>query len=139
MRKSYPTDVTEKEWTLLKPLFFPEGATRKAGRVSSEASTRECYNAIRYLLKTGCQWRMLPSEFPPRSTVHDAFTRWSADGLWARINDFLRPALRRTLKKTPDPARPSSTVKVSNAPTPLEPAAAATTRARKSKGANGIS
>ena len=43
MRKSYPTDVSDKEWTLLEPLFFPEGAARKAGRVASVRSVRECY------------------------------------------------------------------------------------------------
>ena len=101
MRKSYPTDVSDKEWALLEPLFFPARAARKAGRVASRESARECYNAIRYVLKTGCQWRMLPVEFPPRSTVHDALTRWSASGLWPRINDALRPALRLQLKKRP--------------------------------------
>lgn len=139
MRKSYPTDVSDKEWTLLEPLFFPEGAARKAGRVASVRSVRECYNAIRYVLKTGCQWRMLPVEFPPKSTVHDAFTRWTADGLWPRINEALRPALRLKLKKTPSPARPSSTAKASNAPIPSGPAAAATMRGRKSKAASAIS
>ena len=103
MRRSYPTDVSDKEWALLEPLFFPEGAARKAGRVASRESVRECYNAIRYLLKTGCQWRMLPGEFAPRATVHDALTRWSADGLWSRLNEALRPALRLKLKKTPSP------------------------------------
>ena len=93
MKKRYPTDVSDKEWTLLEPFFLPLGAPRKAGPVGTPASVRACYNAIRYLLKTGCQWRMLPSEFPPKSTVHDAFTRWSASGLWPRINEALRPAL----------------------------------------------
>ena len=139
MRKSYLTDVSDKEWALLEPLFFPAGAARKAGRVASRESVKECYNAIRYLLKTGCQWRMLPGEFPPRATVHDALTRWSADGLWSRLNDALRPAVRLKLKKTPSPVRPSSTVKASNALTPSGPAAAATTLARKSKAANAIS
>ena len=74
--------MSDKEWALLEPLFFPEGVARKAGRAASRESVRECYNAIRYLLKTGCQWRMLPVEFPPRATVHDALTRWSADGMW---------------------------------------------------------
>ena len=62
-------------------LFPSPGAPLKAGRAGTPASVRACYNAIRYLLKTGCQWRMLPPEFPPKSTVHDAFTRWSASGL----------------------------------------------------------
>lgn len=139
MRKSYPTDVSDQAWALLEPLFFPAGAARKAGRVASVERVRECYNALRYLLKTGCQWRMLPVEFPPRSTVHDAFTRWTAQGLWPKINQTLRPALRLKLKKTLPPARPSSTVKASSAPTPSGAAAAATTRGKKSKAASATS
>ena len=139
MKKSYPTDVSDEEWTLLEPFFLPPGAPRKAGNVETPESSRTCYNAIRYLLKTGCQWRMLPSEFPPKSTVHDALTRWTASGLWPRINDALRPALRLTLKKTPSPAPPSSIVKASSAPIPSGRAAAASTRGKRSKGANATS
>lgn len=104
MKKIYPSDVSDEEWALLKPYFLPPGAPRKAGRVETPESVRACYNAIRYLLKTGCQWRMLPSEFPPKSTVHDAFTRWSASGLWPHINNALRPALRLKLKRNADPS-----------------------------------
>ena len=102
--KSYPTDVSDEEWTLLELFFLPPGVPRKAGRVGTAESARSCYNAIRFLLKTGCQWRMLPSELPPKSTVHDALTR-TADGLWPRLNEALRPALRLKLKKaTPSAA-----------------------------------
>ena len=139
MKKCYPTDVSDEEWTLLEPFFLPLGAPRKAGRVETPATVRACYNAIRYLLKTGCQWRMLPSEFPPKSTVHDALARWSANGLWPRINDALRPSLRLTLKKTPSPVRPSSTARASNVPIPSGRAAAASMRGRRSKGANATS
>jgi len=97
--KNYPTDVTDAEWKLVEPFFFPPGARRRAGRVETPEGVRACFNAIRYLLKTGCQWRMLPREYPPRSTVHEAFTRWSASGLWVRINEALRGDLRVTLKK----------------------------------------
>jgi putative transposase len=72
---------------------------------------RACLNAIRYLLKTGCQWRMLPKDFPPKSTVHEAFTRWSARGLWEQINTALREQARVAEKKTPSPAPRSSTAR----------------------------
>ena len=94
-----PTDVSDEEWLLPEPFFIPPGAPRKTGQVGTPESVRSCCDAIRYLLKTGCQWRMLPSEFPPRSTDFDAFTRSSASGWFPRINETLRPALRLTLKK----------------------------------------
>ena len=101
MKKPFPTDVTDKEWTLLKPFSLPSGALRKAGRLETPASARACYNAIRYLLKTGCHGECCPRSFPRKSTVHDAFTRWTARGLWPRLNHVLRPSLRLALKKTP--------------------------------------
>ena len=52
--KNYPTDVTDAEWKLLEPFFFPPGARRRAGRVETPEGVRACFNAIRYLLKTGC-------------------------------------------------------------------------------------
>jgi putative transposase len=111
MSRTYPTDVTDAEWTLLEPFFFPAGARRKAGRAETPENARSCLNAIRYLLKTGCQWRMLPKEYPPRSTVHEALTRWTARGLWPQINDALRERSRLAVKKTPSPARRSLTAR----------------------------
>ena len=75
MGRNYPTDIDNKEWGLIKAELCEEGQPRRRGRVASEASVRMCPNAIRYLLKTGGQWRMLPKEYPPRSTVHDALMR----------------------------------------------------------------
>jgi putative transposase len=111
MSRRYPSDVTDAEWALLEPFFFPPGAPRKAGRVETPENVRACLDAIRYLLKTGCQWRMLPKDFPPRSTVHEAFTRWSARGLWEQINTALREKARVAGKKTPSPAPRSSTAR----------------------------
>jgi len=74
-----------------------------------------CLDAIRYVLKTGCQRSLLPKEFAPKSTVHDALATWTEQGLWPRINEALRTKTRLMLKKTPCPAPLSSTAKVSKA------------------------
>jgi len=111
----YDTDLSDAEWELLKPLIYPQGATRGRGRLRDPNSARACLDAIRYVLKTGCQWALLPREFPPRSTVHDALSKWTDQGLWPRINEALRTKTRLMLKKTPCPAPLSSTAKASKA------------------------
>ena len=111
----YDTDLSDAEWELLKPLIYPADARRKRGRWREPNSARACLDAIRYVLKTGCQWSMLPKEFAPKSTVHDALATWTEQGLWPRINEALRTKTRLMLKKTPCPAPLSSTVKVSKA------------------------
>ncbi len=112
MERQYPSDVSDEEWSLLEPFFVDHQAPRKRGRPQSAQSARRSLNAIRYLLKTGCQWRMLPKEYPSRTTAHDALSRWTRSGLWERINTMLRERKRSALKKTPAPARRSSTVRV---------------------------
>jgi putative transposase len=111
----YDTDLSDAEWELLKPLIYPADAKRGRGRWRDPDSARACLDAIRYVLKTGCQWSLLPRDFPPKSTVHDALARWTQQGLWPRINEALRTKTRLMLKKTPCPAPLSSTAKVSKA------------------------
>ncbi len=109
----YDTDLSEAEWELLKPLIYPADAKRGRGRWRDPDSARACLDAIRYVLKTGCQWSMLPKDFVPKSTAHDALARWTEQGLWPRINEALRTKTRLMLKKTPCPAPLSSTAKAS--------------------------
>ena len=111
----YDTDLSDAEWELLKPLIYPADAKRVRGRWRDPDSARACLDAIRYVLKTGCQWSLLPRDFPPKSTVHDALSRWTEQGLWPRINEALRTKTRLMLKKTPCPAPLSSTAKASKA------------------------
>ena len=111
----YDTDLSDAEWELLKPFIYPADAKRGRGRWRDPDSARACLDAIRYVLKTGCQWSLLPRDFPPKSTVHDALARWTQQGLWPRINEALRTKTRLMLKKTPCPAPLSSTAKVSPA------------------------
>ena len=75
-RRSYPSDVSDAEWEFLVPFLtlMREHAPQR------EYSMRDLFNAMRYVVKTGCQWRFLPREFPPRSTVQGYFYRWRDDG-----------------------------------------------------------
>ena len=100
-RAGYDTDLSDAEWALLKPLIYPADAKRGRGCQRHPDSARACLDAIRYLLKTGCQWSMLPREFAPRSTVHDALSKWTEQGLWPRLNEALRTRTRLMLKKRP--------------------------------------
>ena len=104
--------MSEAEWALLEPFTIDPTAARKRGRRETPALARRSLNAMRYLLKTACQWRMLPKEDPPRTTVHDTFPRWTNHGLWECLTTALRERRRVALKKTPRPAPRSSTVKV---------------------------
>lgn len=82
---SYASSVTEREWTLILPLL--PGA--KPGGRPRRTCLRRVMDAIFYLLQTGCQWRMPPRDFPPRSTVYGYFRRWREDGAWAQVHDAL--------------------------------------------------
>lgn len=74
----YASDMTAAEWSIIEPLLPPR---RRLGR-PREVDLREVVNAILYILATGCQWRALPKDFPPRSTVQGYFYRWRDDGTW---------------------------------------------------------
>ena len=86
----YPSDLTDAEWALIAPLFPP---ARSGGRPRT-TDLREVVNAILYLASSGCQWRMLPKDFPPLSTVQGYFYDWRNMGLWQSINHLLVMAAR---------------------------------------------
>lgn len=81
----YPSDLSDPEWALIEPLIPP---AKRGGR-KREVDVREVMNAILYVLGTGCQWRALPKDLPPRSTVHNYFTLWEWDGTLERIHHEL--------------------------------------------------
>ena len=89
-RKVYKSDLTDKEWQIIKPLIPPP----KPGGHPRTVDMREVVNAIFYLLRTGCSWEMLPHDFPPYSTVYYYFRRWQKRGLWEQINSVLREQIR---------------------------------------------
>ncbi len=86
----YPSDLTDGEWSVLAPLIPP---ARHGGRKRS-VDVRAVINGLLYVLETGCPWRHLPKDFPPKSTVHGYFDLWAWDGTLERMHDTLYVALR---------------------------------------------
>src|SRR5258707_8350286 len=86
----YASDLNEEEWAILEPLI----PLAKEGGRPRRINMREVVNGIFYLLKTGCQWRMLPKDFPKWKTVNYYFFKWRNDGTWQRLNDALREQVR---------------------------------------------
>lgn len=99
-RKNYSTDLTDKEWELLQPLL---PADKPRGRKRT-VDLREILNAIYYILRTGCQWRMLPHDYPIWTTVYYYFNQWRKTGVWANMNDALRIDLRLASGKEAEPS-----------------------------------
>ena len=100
MRKPYPTDLSDDEWNYIEP-HMP--APQEHGRPRIH-SPREILNAIFYVLKSGCQWRLLPHDFPRWPTAYHYFRKWRIDGTWERINRAIRERLRVRLQRNPQPS-----------------------------------
>ena len=81
----YPSDVTDAEWALIEPLI---PAAKRGGR-RRKTDMRQTFNAVMYLLSTGCQWRYLPKDFPPQGTVRRYFDAWNWRGGLGRMHDAL--------------------------------------------------
>jgi putative transposase len=97
MRKPYPTDLSDDEWNYIEPHMPPPSGH---GRPSIH-SLREILDATFYILRSGCQWRLLPHDFPRWPTVYYYFRKWRIDGTWERINRAIREHLRVRLKRDP--------------------------------------
>ena len=82
MRKPYPSDLTDEQWAIIEPLI---PSTRPEGPARSTCG--RCSTPIFYLNRSGCQWDMIPHDLPAKSTVHDHFKQWKADGTWQTILD----------------------------------------------------
>ena len=99
-RKSYTSDLSEKQWLKIKELLPLE--RQGAGR-PIEIDMREALNAMFYVLKTGCQWEYLPHEFPNYQSVYYHYNKWCKDGTWDRINRALRYEIRHQEGRCPHP------------------------------------
>lgn len=99
MRKRYPTDLTDKQWKIIEALIPP---AKDGGRPRS-TNMREVLNACLYLLRTGCQWILLPNDFPPRSTVFEYYSQWSKNGTVDEIMLRLSEQVRVQAGRNPSP------------------------------------
>lgn len=96
----YPTDLTDQQWALLEPLIPPQTGPGRPRKID----LRQVINALLYMARTGCQWEMLPKDFPHWSAVRYYFDKWQDDGTWGRMNDILRQAVRRQAGRDPQPS-----------------------------------
>jgi transposase len=81
----YPSDLTDEEWALVRP----EIPRAKRGGNKRTVDVREVVNGLMYVLSTGCQWRAIPKDLPPRSTINHYFCRWQHDGTLVRLHHAL--------------------------------------------------
>jgi transposase len=132
----YPSDLTNEEWSLIAPSIPPA----KRGGNKRSVDEREIVNGLMYILSTGCQWRAIPKDLPPRSTLYDYFDLWSWDGTLDRIHHALYIECR---EKAERPASPSAAIIDSQSVKSAEKGGLtipmATTRARKSRAKSGTS
>jgi len=100
MVQRYPTDLADTEWTIFAPLI---PAAKPGGRPRT-TDMREVVKAIFYVLRGGCQWRLLPTDVPPYQTVYHYFRTWRCAGVWERMHDTLRGDLRAASGRTREPS-----------------------------------
>ena len=96
---SVPSDLTNPEWALVEPMIPP---ARRGGR-PRDVNVGEVFNAIFYVLSTGCQWNALPKDLPPKSTAHYYFMLWDWDGTLERIHHWLYVAAREQVGREASP------------------------------------
>ena len=97
MQRRYDTDLSDEQWELVRPLV-----EAKTGRKAS-VSRREIVNAILYVARTGCQWRLLPKDFPKWSTVYSCYHRWAWNGTSDKLRAELRSQVRSVHGKSEQP------------------------------------
>jgi len=91
-RQPYSTDLTDDEWELLAPLVPQPTMSPNGGRPPEDR--REIINGIRYVVRTGCAWRLMPHDLPKWQTCYHYFSLWKKNGTWKRIHDRLRGDVR---------------------------------------------
>jgi putative transposase len=99
-REPYDSDLTDVEWLLLEPLIPPE----KHGGRHRTVDIREVVNAIFYVLRAGCAWRLLPHDFPAWQTVYGYFRAWRQANIWEQVNAVLREAVREQEAREAEPS-----------------------------------
>jgi transposase len=133
----YPSDLTNDEWALVGPLIPP---AKRGGRRRTR-DERDLVNGLMYVLSTGCQWRYVPKDLPPKSTLHEYFDRWNYDGTINKIHHTLYVKCREEAGRDASPTAcviDSQSVKSAEKGGPAS-IRTVTMRARRSKARSGIS
>jgi putative transposase len=132
-RKPYPTDLSDKEWELIKHLV-PEA---KPGGRPETYPKREILNGIFYIVRGGCAWRLMPHDLPPWQIVYQYFWRWRQDGTWQRMHDLLRGDVRVATGKRRQPS--AGILDSQSVKTTEKGGSAASMSTNRSRAASGIS
>lgn len=132
-RKSYPSDVSDKEWTILEPLL----PTHPAKGRPWAWSHREMVNALFYVLRTGCAWRQLPHDMPPWQSVYSRFRKWRKRKIWSQVQDVLRGIARECSDRDVEPS--ALVIDNQSVKTTEKGGSTDTTERRGSRAARGIS
>jgi transposase len=133
----YPSDLTDAQWLRLAPLLQPLRGDRHGGGRPRKYESRRIVDAMLYVVKTGCQWRQMPVNFPPWQSVYQQFRTWRDSGVWERVSKTLRQQGRQAKGRN---AMPSvAIIDSQSAKTALKGGGAVTTRARRSRGASATS
>jgi transposase len=131
----YPSDLTNEEWELVEPLIPPA----KSGGGKRTVIMREVVNGLMYILSTGCQWRAVPKDLPPKSTIYEYFDLWTYDGTLKRIHHALYERCREQAQREASPSAAiidSQSVKSAEKGGPAS-IRTATMRARRSRARSG--
>lgn len=131
-RRPYPTDLSDPEWLLIEPHIPPI----KGGGRPALHTRREIVDAIGYVLRSGCAWRLLPHEFPPWQTVYHYFRVWRDDGVFEHLNHALREEVRERAGRDREPS--GAIIDSQSVKTTEKGGCAATTEVNGSMVVNGI-
>jgi transposase len=131
----YPSDLTDEQWAKLEPLLKEPRRDRHAGGRPRKYALRRVVDGLLYVVKTGCQWRQLPADFPPWLSVHQQFRAWRDSGIWERVTKTLREQGRKARGRNALPT--VAIIDSQSAKTVLKGGGEATTRAKRSRAASG--
>jgi transposase len=131
----YPSDLTNEEWDLVEPLIPPG----RSGGGKRTVIRREVVNGLMYILSTGCQWRAVPKDLPPKSTIYEYFDLWTYDGTLKRVHHTVYERCREQAQREAGPSAAiidSQSVKSAEKGGPAS-IRTATMRARRSRARSG--
>ena len=131
-RQAYSTDLSDAEWQILEPLLPPA----KAGGRHRKYQMPEVINAIQYILRGGCAWRLMPHDLPHWRSAYEYFRQWRSDGTWLRVHDHLHEQVRIQMGRDVQPS--ASIIDSQSVKATEEGAFTATTGRRRSAVASGI-